>query len=74
MLFSEPIDSLAAVGVNLSNIWVDNITMPIVDNLGSDFLEFLKNKILITIKTDGIVEVEYYYIYLYVVLLVISSF
>ena len=57
MLFSEPIDSLAAAGAILADVWLDN-SMPVVDSLGSDFLAYVKDDMQITIKEDGIVEVE----------------
>ena len=33
MLFSKPIDSLAAAGAILADVWTD-VSMPVVDNLG----------------------------------------
>ena len=58
MLFSEPIDSLAAAGVILADVWLDGVKMPVIDSLGKEFLEYVKDDMTITIKTDGIVEVE----------------
>ena len=57
MLFSLPIDSLAAAGAVLADVWVDGVTMPVIDSLGEDFLEYVKDGMTITIKEDGIVEV-----------------
>lgn len=57
MLFSMPIDSLAASGAILGDVWTDN-PMPVIDNLGKEFLEYTKTGMSITVKADGIVEVE----------------
>ncbi len=57
MLFSNPIDSLAAAGAVLADVWVDGVTMPVVDSLGEEFLNYVKDGMKITIKEDGIVEV-----------------
>ncbi|MCH1983027.1 DUF126 domain-containing protein [Ruminococcus sp. OA3] len=58
MLFSEPIDSLAAAGAILADVWLDNVTMPVVDSLGEEFLAYIKDDMNITIKANGVVEVE----------------
>lgn len=58
MLFSEPIDSLAAAGALLSDIWLEDVTMPVVDSLGEEFLNYVKDGMQITVKEGGIVEVE----------------
>ena len=58
MLFSKPIDSLAAAGAILADVWLDNITMPVIDNLGDEFLDFVKDGNKITVKEDGTVIVE----------------
>ena len=58
MLFSQPIDSLAGAGVILADIWLDNIKMPVVDSLGDDFLEYVKDGLNISIKANGVVEVS----------------
>ena len=57
MLFSNPIDSLAAAGAVLADVWVDGVSMPVVDSLGDEFLNYVKDGMKITIKADGIVEV-----------------
>ena len=57
MLFSQPIDSLAAAGAVLADVWVDGVTMPVIDSLGDEFLDYVKDGMSITIKADGIVEV-----------------
>lgn len=57
MLFSMPIDSLAASGAILADVWTD-AKMPVVDNLGDEFLEYVKTGMTVTLKDDGIVEVD----------------
>ena len=57
MLFSKPIDSLAAAGVILADIWTE-ADMPAVDNLGDEFLEFVQTGMKITVEEDGTVIVE----------------
>ncbi len=57
MLFSQPIDSLAAAGAVLADVWVDGVTMPVIDSLGEEFLDYVKDGMTVTIKEDGIVEV-----------------
>lgn len=58
MLFSKPIDSLAAAGAILADVWVDGVTMPVVDSLGEEFLDYVKDGMSITVKENGVVEVE----------------
>lgn len=58
MLFANHIDSLAAAGAVLADVWVDDITMPVVDCLGEEFLDYVKDGMTITVKEDGTVVVE----------------
>ena len=58
MLFSKPIDSLAAAGAILADVWVDGASMPVVDSLGDDFLEYVKDGMTVTVKDGGIVEID----------------
>ena len=60
MLFSNPIDSLAGAGVILADVWLegDNTKMPVIDSLGEEFLNYVKDGMTITIKDGGLVEVE----------------
>ena len=58
MLFSKPIDSLAAAGAVLADVWVDDVTMPVIDSLGDEFLEYVKDGMTITVDIDGTVTVE----------------
>ena len=57
MLFSESIDSLAASGAIMGDVWTDS-SMPVIDRLGQEFLDYVKTGMTVTIKEDGIVEVE----------------
>ena len=58
MLFSLPIDSLAAAGAVLADVWVDGVTMPVIDSLGDEFLDYVKDGMTVEVKTDGTVIVK----------------
>ena len=58
MLFSGPIDSLAAAGSILASVWLDGIQMPVVDNLGEEFLNYVQHGMTITVKENGTVCVD----------------
>ena len=58
MLFSKPIDSLAAAGAILASVWLENSNMPVIDSLGDEFLDYVKDDMTVTIKADGTVCVE----------------
>ena len=58
MLFSKPIDSLAAAGAILADVWLEDSNMPVIDSLGDEFLNYVKDGMTITIKDGGIVVVE----------------
>ncbi len=57
MLFSKSIDSLAASGAILGDVWSDAV-MPVIDRLGDEFLDYVQTGMQITIKDDGVVIVE----------------
>ena len=57
MLFSLPIDSLAASGAILGDVWTD-AKMPVVDSLGEEFLEYVKTGMTVTVRDEGVVEVD----------------
>jgi len=57
MLFSKPIDSLAAAGAILADVWLDDVTMPVIDSLGEEFLAYVKDDMTVTVKENGVVEV-----------------
>ncbi len=58
MLFSGPIDSLAAAGSILASVWLDGISMPVVDSLGEEFLDYVKDGMTVRIEENGTVTVE----------------
>ena len=58
MLFANHIDSLAAAGAVLADVWVDSVTMPVIDCLGDEFLEYVKTDMKITVNDNGSVTVE----------------
>ena len=58
MLFSKPIDSLAAAGAILASVWLEGINMPVIDSLGDEFLAYVKDGMSITVKEDGTVCVD----------------
>ncbi len=58
MLFANHIDSLAAAGAVLADVWVDGVTMPVIDCLGDEFLEYVKTGMTVTVNDDGSVTVE----------------
>ena len=56
LLFSKPIDTLAAAGVLMADIWKEQRIVTI-DMLGDEFLETVKTGDPISIHEDGTVEV-----------------
>ena len=58
LLFSKPIDSLAAAGAILADVWLDDVSMPVVDSLGEEFLDYVKDGMTITVMENGKVVVE----------------
>ena len=57
MLFSLPIDSLAASGAILGDVWTDS-KMPVVDSLGDECLQYVQTGMTVTVGEDGLVTVE----------------
>lgn len=57
LLFSEQIDSLAAAGSILADVWTD-ASMPTVDCLGDEFLAYVQDGMTVTVHEDGVVTVE----------------
>ena len=55
MLFANHIDSLAAAGSILASVWLEGVNMPVIDSLGDEFLEYVKDEMSITVKEDGTV-------------------
>jgi len=58
MLFANHIDSLAAAGAVLADVWVEGVTMPVIDCLGDEFLSYVKDGMTVTVQEDGTVCVE----------------
>lgn len=58
LLFANHIDSLAAAGAVLAEVWIDDIQMPVIDCLGDEFLDYVKTGMKITVKDDGTVAVD----------------
>ena len=58
MLFSGPIDSLAAAGSILASVWLDNVNMPVIDSLGQEFLDYVKDGMTVVVEEDGTVCVH----------------
>ena len=56
LLFSEPIDSLAAAGVVLAKVW-ENSHIIVIDKLGKEFLDTIKSDDDIEVKEDGTVTI-----------------
>ena len=57
MLFSKPIDSLAAAGAILADVWTD-VSMPVVDTLGEEFLAAVQTGAKVTVQEDGTVIID----------------
>lgn len=57
LLFSKPIDSLAAAGAILADVWTD-ARMPTIDSLGDEFLAYLRTGMKLSVSADGVVTVE----------------
>ncbi len=58
MLFSKPIDSLAAAGSILASVWLEGVSMPVIDSLGEEFLEYVQDGMMISVGADGRVIVN----------------
>ena len=58
MLLANPIDSLAAAGAILADVWLQPGKMPVVDSLGEEFLSYVQDGMTVTIGPNGLVTVE----------------
>ncbi len=56
-LFSQPIDSLAAAGVTLSEVWFD-YRIVTIDSLGEEFLDYVEEGYIVEVMADGQVVVR----------------
>ncbi len=57
LLFSNPIDSLAAAGSVLASVWLEDVNMPVVDCLGEEFLQYVHDGMTVSVSPDGTVTV-----------------
>lgn len=57
MLFSRHIDPLAASGAVLGALWTD-VRMPVIDQLGDEFLDYVQTGDRITVHDGGKITVE----------------
>lgn len=57
LLFSNPIDSLAAAGSVLASVWLEDVNMPVVDCLGDEFLQYVQDGMTVSVSPDGTVTV-----------------
>ena len=58
MLFANHIDSLAAACSILADVWLDDVSMPVVDCLGDEFLNYVQDGMTVTVEEDGTVTVD----------------
>ena len=42
----------------LADVWLEDVKMPVIDSLGDEFLEYIKDGMTVTVKDGGVVEVE----------------
>lgn len=42
----------------LVDVWLEDVSMPIVDSLGDEFLSYAEDGMTITVREEGIVEVD----------------
>ena len=47
-----------AAGAVLADVWLEDVSMPVVDSLGQEFLDYVKDGMTITVEPDGKVTVE----------------
>ncbi len=57
MLFSQQIDSLAAAGLVVADMWGGK-RIPVVDQLGDEFLKSVEEGDQIVIREDGTVTID----------------
>jgi len=58
ILFANHIDSLACAGAVLADVWINDVKMPVIDSLGEEFLNYVKDGMTISIDDKGVVIVE----------------
>lgn len=55
LLFSGCVDAVTASGAILAASWLDDVQMPVIDNLGEAFLRHVENGMTVTIEDGGVV-------------------
>ena len=58
LVMSEQMDETIAAGVSLIRVFCENSSMPVIDCLGGDFLDFIQDGATVTVSSDGTVKVE----------------
>ncbi len=58
ILFGNHIDSLAAAGSVLASVWLEDVSMPVIDCLGDEFLNYVEDGMQIRIEDDGAVWID----------------
>ena len=48
---------LTTAGAVLADVWLPDVSMPVVDSLGEQFLDYVEDGMTVTVKPDGVVEV-----------------
>ena len=48
----------AAAGAILADVWLEDVSMPVIDSLGEEFLAYVKDNMAVTLLEDGTVSVE----------------
>ena len=48
---------MAAAGAVLADVWLDDVSMPVIDSLGDEFLSYVQDGMAVTVREGGIVEV-----------------
>ena len=49
---------LAAAGAILQDVWLTDVSMPVIDCLGEEFLNYVQDGMTVTVKENGLVEVD----------------
>ena len=58
LLLSGEIDITLCAGAVLASVWKRGVSMPVIDRLGEEFLDFLKDGMTVSVFADGTVKVE----------------
>ena len=58
LLLSGEIDITLCAGAVLASVWQRGVSMPVIDRLGEEFLDFVKDGMTVSVFADGTVKVE----------------